>query len=579
MSELIRTYTTAQYELRYGTLPSPTQLQAASDAVAQNLIKDLLGKSDDGWPIGQVPDIARIAKADATAVGKVLFNLNSNDTAAESQSNSAWAGTLLFSPLGSDQTSRLINTGVFGALDTLNDLRDVLYAAASYAKALPAANAAYWLGSDAQKVLDTAVTGISFITYFNSGRTLSDVWKTLGSGAAGGVVGNAFAMIGAVSVNRFLDMAMGATVGKPLLGTTTDANFAANAKGFFGALTPAQLQSITATLLPTDSAGLANLARTDVNARAALAALSIVSVKVNAAVAAQFSLFDPGSGQRNITDQWIDDRAAFTSNYFTQLKNNGGNVPGTQNIRFFDAASKLEVLVGSGAANDQRVNYLFGDDSANALSGFGRDDHLYGGAGNDTLNGLGGADYLEGNAGDDTLNGGAGYDVLLGGAGFDSYIIDAAMNKLRGDEGNDTYDGGGGDDTSIDTSKSSSDTYRWGIGMGSDTIADSGGAFDRVDLFAGITASQLQFTRSGNNLQLGVQGKTEKLLVQNWYASSENQIESFRLSDGSAILAAQVNSLVQAMASFNAPSKTSATTLMSAQPVSRYQDLYASSLQ
>jgi hypothetical protein len=153
------------------------------------------------------------------------------------------------------------------------------------------------------------------------------------------------------------------------------------------------------------------------------------------------------------------------------------------------------------------------------------------------------------------------------------------MNKLQGGEGNDVYDGGAGNDTSIDSSKGSSDTYRWGLGMGSDTISDAGGTFDRVDLFAGITASQLQFSRSVNDLQLGVQGRTEKLLIQNWYASSENQIESFRLSDGSAILAAQVNSLVQAMATFNAPSRTSATTMMSAQPVLRFQDLYASSLQ
>jgi hypothetical protein len=50
------------------------------------------------------------------------------------------------------------------------------------------------------------------------------------------------------------------------------------------------------------------------------------------------------------------------------------------------------------------------------------------------------------------------------------------------------------------------------------------------------------------------------------------------LSDGSAVLASQVNSLVNAMATFGTTSdKSSATTLMTAQPIARYQDLYASS--
>lgn len=205
MSELIRAYTDTQYQLRYGTGIPAGKMQEASNAVAENLIKDLLGLSDDGWPRGQVPDIARIAFGDAKAVGRVLFGPESGKDPGDTAflQNSAWSGTLLFSLLRSDQTAKLISTATTTAIDTLNDWRDVLYAAAAYAKALPAANAAYWSGSLAQKTTDMAVMGTTIISYFNSGHTTADVWNTVLSGASNGMVGNAFTLIGDVGQNKF----------------------------------------------------------------------------------------------------------------------------------------------------------------------------------------------------------------------------------------------------------------------------------------------------------------------------------------------------------------------------------------
>ena len=69
----------------------------------------------------------------------------------------------------------------------------------------------------------------------------------------------------------------------------------------------------------------------------------------------------------------------------------------------------------------------------------------------------------------------------------------AAANTLKGGEGDDTFGGGAGNDMLTDTSATSSDTYRWGLGMGSDSLANSGGALDHVGLFAGITLDQLTF--------------------------------------------------------------------------------------
>jgi hypothetical protein len=94
-----------------------------------------------------------------------------------------------------------------------------------------------------------------------------------------------------------------------------------------------------------------------------------------------------------------------------------------------------------------------------------------------------------------------------------------------------------------------------GHSSGSDTIIDSGG-IDRVDIGAGITASQLAFTRRGNHLELTMAGRVDKLIVINWYQSTANQVEEFRLSDGNSVFAAEIQSLVSAMAVFDSAQET-----------------------
>ena len=83
------------------------------------------------------------------------------------------------------------------------------------------------------------------------------------------------------------------------------------------------------------------------------------------------------------------------------------------------------------------------------------------------------------------------------------------------------------------------------------------GGLDHVNLFADITAAQLEFTRNGNNLELSILGNAaDRLTINGWYTSNSHQIEEFRLTDGSAVLAGQVNSLVSAMASFGGSAST-----------------------
>jgi Haemolysin-type calcium binding protein related domain/RTX calcium-binding nonapeptide repeat (4 copies) len=207
---------------------------------------------------------------------------------------------------------------------------------------------------------------------------------------------------------------------------------------------------------------------------------------------------------------------------------------------------------------------------------------------NNVLNGNGANNTLTGNAGNDTLNGGAGTDTMVGGAGDDVYFVDVAAdvvteaasagtdtvnagitytaganvenvtltgtaainatgntlnnvlvgnagnNALAGLAGDDTYDGGAGADTMSDNSTTSADVYRWGLGLGNDSITDAGGT-DKIVLGTGVTASQVTLTRSGNNLLVAIAGSADRLTVVNWYTNVANRIETIQLADGSVI--------------------------------------------
>lgn len=498
MAALIREYTQTQNQLRYGTRLTVPQMQAASDAVAEGMLADVLGERASEWKRGDVPDITRIAEADAKAVGKSLFNRSLTDTAAELQQNSAWSGTLLFSLLRSDQTGRLLGTGTSGQLDTLNDLRDVLFAYVSYANGLKAGGEVFAqnlaaapsdLNARNQLSRDAQVSGPTARAYYQSTRDLSALIDTVKQGASG-TVGAVFRLISDVGQYRFLDMVRGANVGRALVGTTTnDTQFSANALNFFGQLTPETLKALSAEILPSDSRTLAARATTDVNVRAALSALSVVSVQVAAEVAARLSLYDPATGVGNVTSSWIEDRAAMTLwvGHGDSVPLNGGitrqsavNTPVVYRdsttgalIRLTTAGGSLSVA--STTFDSDAKNVLFGGDTSDSLAGGMRGDRLYGGAGDDALSGQAGDDYIEGNADKDTLRGGAGNDTLMGGTDDDT---------LEGGADTDTLIGGQG-----------FDTYLFAYGFGNDTILDSDGQgvlkYDGVALPGGLKVAGL----------------------------------------------------------------------------------------
>ncbi len=75
--------------LRYGETVSESLMQKASDEVAKNLLTNLFREGQKGMLVyAEIPDINTIANDDTTAVGKILFNRDSSDTAASGKLNS-----------------------------------------------------------------------------------------------------------------------------------------------------------------------------------------------------------------------------------------------------------------------------------------------------------------------------------------------------------------------------------------------------------------------------------------------------------------------------------------------------------
>jgi Ca2+-binding RTX toxin-like protein len=148
---------------------------------------------------------------------------------------------------------------------------------------------------------------------------------------------------------------------------------------------------------------------------------------------------------------------------------------------------------------------------------------LWGNAGNDLLNGGTGtgADTLLGDAGTDVLEGMDGNDMLSDSGGNNLFNGGAGNDTMTGNSGNELFIGGAGNDT-INTG-SGADIIAFNRGDGQDTVVASTGTDNTINLGGGIRYSDLKFTKSGNNLVLGVGGSSEQVTLQNWYNGTTNK--------------------------------------------------------
>jgi len=239
------------------------------------------------------------------------------------------------------------------------------------------------------------------------------------------------------------------------------------------------------SLAGMDGSAIASLARTDTGGRYALMNLDTVALTGNRMLFAahnadgELDRFDPDTGEANLSDPWIGDRAKFLA---WKIHADGGGdmtISGRENWTFTDRTirdasgnpMKLEIAAADGSSKTNQV--IFGADveGGESIKGGKATDRIYGGSGDDVIRGGGGDDHLEGGRGDDLLLGGSGGDDLAGGRGDDDLDGGPGADRLQGDAGDDTLTGGGGNDRL--EGGAGHDAYVVDPGDGTDTIVDS----------------------------------------------------------------------------------------------------------
>ncbi|RZL45248.1 MAG: hypothetical protein EOP74_01850 [Variovorax sp.] len=276
--------------------------------------------------------------------------------------------------------------------------------------------------------------------------------------------------------------------------------------------------------------------------------------------------------QRRLLNERVD--AGVSNDTLNGLKGSDTMIGGTGDDTYWVDASTDVVVELENEGNDTVIatasltlganveNLRINTSGAMNASGNAADNLFYAGTGDNVIDGAGGIDtvsYQWANAAVSVnlsntsaqAAGGSGRDTLLNienltGSAFDDTLEgNFGANRLQGGLGNDTLVGGAGDDT-----------YVLGRGEGSDVIVenDAGAGNTDVALFGGgVAADQLWFTRTGNNLDIAVIGTDDKFTVADWYSGSAYHVEKIKTSDGKVLLDSQVQSLVQAMASFSPP--------------------------
>ena len=184
----------------------------------------------------------------------------------------------------------------------------------------------------------------------------------------------------------------------------------------------------------------------------------------------------------------------------------------------------------------EQVRTITGSGDGDILSGHDdQDDILHGLDGNDTIYGRIGNDLLYGDAGSDTLRGDSGSDTLIGG------------------QGNDTLRGGYGDDI-----------YIFNKGDGVDRIYDMNGLADEVRLKHKL--QDVIFERRSDDLVVYMPGSLDSVVIDSWYRGDNYKIETFTSEDGKFITHTQIESLIQAMSTFQKDTGMTWQQALSSQP-------------
>ena len=164
-----------------------------------------------------------------------------------------------------------------------------------------------------------------------------------------------------------------------------------------------------------------------------------------------------------------------------------------------------------------------------------------------------GAVEYHGLDGNDTLHGGIADDLLYGDAGSDT---------LRGESGNDTLIGGTGNDALY--GGKGDDLYIFNKGDGVDRIYDMNGLADEVRLKHKL--QDVIFERRSDDLVVYMPGSLDSVVIDSWYRGDNYKIETFTSEDGKFITHTQIESLIQAMSTFQKDTGMTWQQALSSQP-------------
>ncbi len=238
------------------------------------------------------------------------------------------------------------------------------------------------------------------------------------------------------------------------------------------------------SLAGADSAKLASMAGSDIGVRYALIHGLPFAVTGNPALYDNLNRdgslfkFDPNTGEKLYTDEWLKDRAQFLSVKFNAGGDGAISVSGSQSWTF-------EERTDAGSSRLQ-INADQGVRAANKMI------------------------FATGTSQTQTIVGGSGGDKVYSGSGDDRISTTQGNNVLIGGTGNDTISTGGGNDL-----------IAFNAGDGNDHVRLGGGK-DSLSLGGGIRYEDLSLAKQGNDLKLNL-GNGESIVFDDWYSDSSHR--------------------------------------------------------
>jgi hypothetical protein len=388
---LIGAYNIRQGELR-GWPTNSADNQAASDVIAYRFFHELV------YPESRIPDMEVLVNFEPNGA-RFLFDNYPDDGDTTKTQGANWVGTLLISPFGFDRTNLLLTEGVSETqLDCVDDLKNVLFAYDAF-------KAAIWGVRDADWSLSSTWHAVQAMWNLPEGGRLNGLppqsWDQLDNIimdlARGRTAARDFELVRLLDKNDTLDHLMSAWLGRRT-NNTTDETFVATASEFFQSIAGNVQRTTGLERLDDKSADeLAALALNDAKYRNALRSLSTFALDLTTEQYEQrhLQLFDPMTGQGDMTLNYLEDRAAAlrmfreydlsdrTDHFFSAV-----GLPFWMwgDAQIVDRASGENLTVDGVDLGIADTRYLmFGGNGADELTGGTEEKLLYGEAINDTF--------------------------------------------------------------------------------------------------------------------------------------------------------------------------------------------------